>query len=160
MRSEQQAEQAIERYADTVKRICMIHLKNYADTEDIFQTVFFKYALSSIEFESQEHERAWIIRVTLNACRDLLKNVFRSRTVPIQDLSDQTAAPAPEHQEVWQAVLALPPKYRDVVYLHYYEGYSAPEISRILKKNVNTIYTWLNRSKGMLQQALGGEENG
>ena len=160
MRSEQQAEQAIERYADTVKRICMIHLNNYADTEDIFQTVFFKYALSSIEFESQEHERAWIIRVTLNACRDLLKNVFRSRTVPIQDLSDQAAAPVPEHQEVWQAVLALPPKYRDVVYLHYYEGYSAPEISRILKKNVNTIYTWLNRSKGMLQQALGGEGNG
>ena len=160
MRSEQQAEQAIERYADTVKRICMIHLKNYADTEDIFQTVFFKYALSSIEFESPEHERAWIIRVTLNACRDLLKNVFRSRTVPIQELSDQAAAPALEHQEVWQAVLALPPKYRDVVYLHYYEGYSAPEISRILKKNVNTIYTWLNRSKGMLQQALGGEGNG
>ena len=159
MRSEQQAEQAIQRYSDTVRRLCMIHLKNHADTEDIFQTVFLKYVLSSVDFQSQEHERAWFIRVTLNACRDLLKSVFRSRTVSIQELTDQPAPLSPEHQEVWQAVLALPQRYRDVVYLHYYEGYSANEISTIMNKNTNTVYTWLNRSKGMLKQALGGEED-
>ena len=83
MRSEADAVRAVEQYADTVRRICMIHLKNYADTEDIFQTVFLKYVLSSVSFESKEHEKAWIIRVTVNACRDLLKSFFRSRTVPL-----------------------------------------------------------------------------
>ena len=69
MRSEQEARQAIERYADTVRRICMLHLKNHADTEDIFQTVFLKYALYPGAFESDAHEKAWIIRVTVNAAR-------------------------------------------------------------------------------------------
>ena len=59
----------------------MIHLKNYADTEDIFQNVFLKYVLSSVSFENEEHERAWFIRVTINACKDLLKSFFRSRFV-------------------------------------------------------------------------------
>ena len=63
MRSEEEANRAIERYADTVRRICMVHLKNYADTEDIFQTVFLKYVLYSEPFENEEHEKAWIIPV-------------------------------------------------------------------------------------------------
>ena len=81
MRSEQEADRAVERYSDMVRRLCMIHLKNYADTEDIFQTVFLKYVLSSVSFENEEHEKAWFIRVTINACKDLLKSFFRSRTV-------------------------------------------------------------------------------
>lgn len=88
MRSEQEAIQAIERYADTVRRICMLHLKNHADTEDIFQTVFLKYALYPGAFESDAHEKAWIIRVTVNACRDLLKSFFRSRTVSLDDIGE------------------------------------------------------------------------
>ena len=83
MRSEEEANRAIDRYADLVRRLCMVHLKNPADTEDIFQTVFLKYVLSSAVFESPEHEKAWFIRVTLNACRDLLKSFFRSRTVSL-----------------------------------------------------------------------------
>ena len=67
MRSEEEANRAIDRYADMVRRLCMVHLKNPADTEDIFQTVFLKYILSSAVFESPEHEKAWFIRVTLNA---------------------------------------------------------------------------------------------
>ena len=109
---------AIEQYADTVKRICVLHLKNHADTEDVFQTVFLKYALSPVVFESAEHEKAWIIRVTLNACRDLLRRFFRSRTVSLEELTDQPAPLEPEHRAVLQAVLALPAPYRDVVYLH------------------------------------------
>ena len=159
MRSEQEVNAAIDRYADTVRRLCMLHLKNYADTEDIFQNVFLKYALSSIRFESEEHERAWFIRVTLNACRDLLKSFFRSRTVSLEDLEPISAALPPEHREVWEAVLALPEAYRDAVYLHYYEGYTAPEIGRLLGKNVNTVYTLLNRSRSMLREALGGGED-
>lgn len=121
--------------------------KNYADTEDIFQTVFLKYALSSVIFESEEHEKAWFLRVTINACKDLLKSFFRNRTVPLDELIEQPAEMPPDYREVLEAVLALPSKYKDAVYLHYYEGYTAPEISRILGKNVNTVYTLLNRSR-------------
>ena len=84
MRSEEEASRAIDLYGDTVKRICMLHLKNYSDTEDIFQTVFLKYVLHAPVFDSSEHERAWIIRVTINACKDLLKSFFRSRTSEIR----------------------------------------------------------------------------
>nr|WP_303182427.1 sigma-70 family RNA polymerase sigma factor [Lachnoclostridium phocaeense] len=142
-----------------VRRLCMIHLKNHADTEDIFQTVFLKYALSSVLFESAEHEKAWILRVTVNACKDLLKNFFRSRTISLDDIMEQPAVMPPNHREVLEAVLSLPVKYKDAVYLHYYEGYTAPEISRILGKNVNTVYTILNRSKQLLREKLGGEED-
>ncbi|HJA49641.1 MAG TPA: sigma-70 family RNA polymerase sigma factor [Candidatus Agathobaculum intestinipullorum] len=159
MRSEQEANRAIERYADTVRRICMIHLKNHSDTEDIFQNVFLKYVLSTAVFESEEHEKAWFIRVTINACRDLLKSFFRSRTVSLDTLLDQPADLTETDRTVLDAVLALPPKYRDVVYLHYYEGYTAPQIGQILKKNVNTVYTLLNRAKQALRETLGGDDD-
>lgn len=157
MRSEQEANRAIELYADTVRRICMLHLKNYADTEDIFQTVFLKYLLSSKEFETPEHEKAWFIRVTVNACRDLLKSFFRSHTVSMEELLDQPSLPQQDH-EVLEAVLSLPVRYKDAVYLHYYEGYTAPEIAKILGKNVNTIYTLLNRARQLLREKLGGDD--
>ena len=135
MRSEEEASRAIDLYGDTVKRICMIHLKNYADTEDIFQTVFLKYVLKSPEFHSTDHEKAWIIRVTINACRDLLKSFFHSRTLPLDSLREKPGEPAPDHSDVLEAVLALPSKYKDVIYLYYYEEYSAEEIGQILRKN-------------------------
>ena len=156
MRSEEEANRAIERYADTVRRICMVHLKNYSDTEDIFQTVFLKYVLYPEPFESEEHEKAWIIRVTVNACKDLLKSVFRSQTVPLDTLIETPQAQELQHTELLGAVLSLPPKYKDVVYLYYYEGYSAEEISRILKKNVNTVYTLLTRARKILKKELEG----
>lgn len=155
MRSEQETVRAIERYSDTVRRLCAVHLKNDADTEDIFQTVFLKYVLSSVSFESEEHEKAWFIRVTINACKDLLKNFFRRHTVSLDGVTEHPAEPPPDHSDVWEAVSALPRNYRDVVYLHYYEDYSAPQISRILGKNVNTVYTLLTRSKQMLRERLG-----
>lgn len=146
-------------YSDTIKRICMVHLKNYADTEDIFQNVFLKYVLTSDVFESAEHEKAWIIRVTVNACKDLLKSFFRTRTVSIQELVELPEKISDKHKEVLEAVLSLPEKYKDVIYLHYYEGYSAVDIGKILGKNVNTIYTLMARGRKMLYIELGGSEN-
>lgn len=157
MRSEQEVNRAVEQYADMVRRLCMLHLKNAADTEDIFQNVFLKYVLRSMPFESEAHEKAWFIRVTINACKDLLKSFFRSRTVSLDEVVQLPAETPPDHREVLEAVLSLPPKYKDVVYLHYYEGYTAPEISRMLGKNVNTVYTRLNRSKQLLWEKLGGD---
>lgn len=158
MREEQDVNRAIEQYGDTVRRICMIHLKNYHDAEDIFQTVFLKYVLGSVVFENDEHKKAWFIRVTINACKDLLKSFFHSRTVPLDELLSQSEELTPDNSDVLEAVLSLPEKYRDVVYLYYYEEYSAVEISRILRKKTNTIYTLLTRSKRLLKEKLGGDE--
>lgn len=160
MRSEQEADRAIELYADTVRRICMVHLKSYSDTEDVFQNVFLKYVLSSVVFDNEEHEKAWFIRVTLNACKDLLKSFFRSRSVPLEELIELPARAKGESSDVLEAVLSLPQKYRDAVYLHYYEGYSAAEIAKILGKNENTIYTHLSRARDILREKLGGDELG
>lgn len=148
----------MDRYADMVRRLCLIHVKNQADSEDVFQTVFVKYVLSSAVFENEEHEKAWFIRVTINACRDLLRSFFRSRTVPLEELIDLPAEES-DTKEVLGAVLELPEKYRDVVYLHYFEGYTALEIGQLTKKNVNTVYSLLTRSKKLLREKLGGDED-
>ena len=108
MRSEWEANRAIDRYADLVRRGCMIHLKNYADTEDIFQTVFLKYLLRDQPFENEQHEKAWMIRVTINACKDLLRSFFRSRTVPLEQLVEVPQPFEPDERDLLEAVLALP----------------------------------------------------
>ena len=160
MHSAEETNRAIDRYGDMIRRICMIHLKNYADTEDIFQTVFLKYVLSSVVFESEEHEKAWLIRVTVNACKDLRRSFFRSRTVSLDSLLEMPAPNRQDHREVLEAVLSLPGKYKDAVYLHYYEGYTAEEIGKILGKKTNTVYTMLTRARALLKEKLGGEEYG
>lgn len=161
MRSEEEANRAVDLYGDTVRRICMIHLKNKADTEDIFQNVFLKYVLRTAPFDSPEHEKAWIIRVTANACKDLLRSFFRSRTVSLDVLIEAPREMPEDHSDILEAVLALPEKYKDPIYLHYYEGYTAEEIGRILGKNTNTVYTLLTRARQMLKTRLEGvTENG
>ena len=156
MRSEEEANRAVDLYGDTVRRICMIHLKNRADTEDIFQNVFLKYVLRTAPFDSPEHEKAWIIRVTANACKDLLRSFFRSRTVSLDVLIETPREMPEDHSDILEAVLALPEKYKDPIYLHYYEGYTAEEIGRILGKNTNTVYTLLTRARQMLKTRLEG----
>ena len=156
MRSEEEANRAVDLYGDTVRRICMIHLKNRADTEDIFQTVFLKYVLRTAPFDSPEHEKAWIIRVTVNACKDLLRSFFRSRTVSLDVLIEKPQEIPEDHPDILEAVLALQDKYKDPIYLHYYEGYTAEEIGRILGKNTNTVYTLLTRARQMLKTSLEG----
>ena len=161
MRSEQEVNDAIEQYSDMVLRLCMVYLKNQADAEDVFQTVFLKYALHSGTFYGPEHEKAWLIRVTANACKDVLKSFFRSRTVSLEELTGGYAPQAtPEQYAVMEALWSLPKPYRDVIYLHYYEGYTAPEIAGILKRNPNTVYTHLHKGKELLKEALGGVWNG
>lgn len=157
MRTEQEVNRAIAQYADLVYRLSMVILQNNADAEDAFQTVFLKYALSSQHFETTEHEKAWLIRVTRNACRDQLKSFFRKHTVSLGEAPELVSQTDPQQQVVLEAVRSLPKDYRDVVYLHYYEGYTAPEIAEILKKKPNTIYTHLSRAREMLKELLGGE---
>lgn len=159
MRSEAETNRAVEEYSDMIRRICLCHLKNEADTEDVLQTVFLKYLLYPGDLTDREHEKAWFIRVTINACKDHIKWLSRHQTVSIELLAEE-AASEPENREVLEAVLHLPAKYKDVIYLHYYEGYSASEIGKILKKGENTVYSLLSRGRSFLRDILRGEERG
>lgn len=159
MRSEHEASLAIEKYGDMVKRICFLHLKNEFDTEDIFQNVFIKFLLYDGEFENSEHEKAWFARVTINLCKDLLKSAFRKNTVSMEYLSENTpAAQDEDKREVLRAVLSLPDKYKNAVYLHYFEGYTAAEIGKIIGKKENSVYTLLARAREKLKKILGGDD--
>ena len=163
MRSEKEVRHAIQLYGDTVRRVCMVYLKNPTDTEDIFQNVFIKYATRSPQFESLEHEKAWIIRVAINECKDFLKSFYKRKFFPTSphDLVDAQEAPMPdESSEVLETVLSLPRKYREVIYLFYFEEYTAVDIAQILDKKVNTIYTRLARARDLLKAELGDEKNG
>ena len=157
MKSEHQVTRAIEQYADTVQRICLLHLKNPQDTEDIFQKVFLKYTLYTGTFENQEHEKAWLIRVTLNACKDLLRDRYRKNKVSLETLSEHPFTDDTQNREVLQAVLSLPPKMKDAVYLFYFEGYTGAEIGKIMKKSENTVYALLSRARSRLKEMLGGD---
>lgn len=157
MRTNDEVICALERYADTVRRICFIHLKNYPDTEDVFQSVFLKYAMRDTDFENDEHEKAWFIRVTINECKDLLRRFLRRKAFDRKMILEQVSGVCDENKEVLEAVLCLPEKYRKVIYLHYYEGYTAQQIAGILNKNVNSIYTLITRGRNMLRQNLEDE---
>lgn len=156
MRGEQEATHAVSVYGDTVRRICFLHLKNYADTEDIFQTVFLKYLQYRGEFVNAEHEKAWFIRVALNACKDYLK--WRSRHVTVAwDMVEDMAAPNNDQSHaVVEQLLTLPDKYKQALYLYYFEGYSAAEIAQIMKRAENTVYSLLSRGRDLLKEKLGG----
>ena len=146
MRGEEEVRRAMEAYGDMVWRVCMVHLKNAADTEDILQEVFLKFALHSQPFESPQHEKAWVLR-----------GVFQGKTASLDEVMDCQAEPVPqEHRDLLAAVLELPAKYKDVVYLHYFEGYTAGEIGKLLHKNTNTVYTWLERARKLLKTQLEG----
>lgn len=157
MRDEAQAKNAIELYGDMVRRICFIYLKSYSDVEDIFQDVFLKYVLYNGNFQSKEHEKAWFARVAINCCKDSLKSFFKKNVSSISDIEEYKLAVNDNHSEILNAVLSLPEKYKTVIYLFYYEQYTAVEIGKILNKSENTIYTWLSRGKKMLKEILGGD---
>lgn len=154
MRNESEIITAVYKHGDTVKRVCTIHLKNHMDTEDIFQEVFLKYMLSKKEFENETHEKAWLLRVAINACKDYRKNFFRSKCMPLEELMETADEIGLRNRELLMAVLGLPRKYRQVIYLHYYEGYSPDEIGWILHRNVNTVYTHLTRGRQCLRAEL------
>ncbi len=158
MKSAEDVNRVMEDYADMVRRICLVHLKNRHDTEDVFQNVYMKYLLYEGSFESREHEKAWFARVTINACTDWLRSLSRRKWVPLSVLNEESRSLDEESAEILESVLKLPEKYRDVIYLHYFEGYSAVEIAGILGRKENTIYTWLSRAKEMLRKRLGGEQ--
>lgn len=146
-------------YSDTVWRACRVYLSP-AEAEDVFQDAFMKYALHDGEFRSEEHKKAWLIRVAINACKDVLK-AKRTKNESLENHSD-SCGEMPDVAESSNAALreildALnslgdPPKTE--LYLSLYEGYTAKEISEITGEPEGTVHSWISRGKKQLQEAL------
>ena len=154
----QRAEYLVETYADAILRLSYTYLKNTHDAQDVCQTVFVKLLTEPREFESPEHERAYILRMAANACKDMLKSPWRKRTCGLDTVLE---VPAPEAADgsVLAAVNQLPPHYRAVIYLYYYEGYQASEIGGILGIPTATVHTRLARGRTKLKALLGGMDD-
>ena len=151
----QRAEYLVETYADAILRLSYTYLKSTHDAQDVCQTVFVKLLTEPREFESPEHERAYILRMAANACKDMLKSPWRKRTCGLDTVLE---VPAPEAADgsVLAAVNQLPPHYRAVIYLYYYEVYQASEIGGILGIPTATVHTRLARGRAKLKEILGG----
>ena len=152
-----QAKRLVNLYADTILRISYQYLKQTCDAEDICQTVFLKYLTSAMTFDTVEHEKAWIIRTTINACKDHLKSAFFRRTVALDDAA-QIAAPAVPDSWLLDAMKGLPEKYRLSLYLYYYEEYSAREIARVMGVRESTVGQYLTRGRRKLRTIITDEE--
>lgn len=158
MNTNQQAERLANAYADAILRLSYTYLKNTQDAQDVCQTVFVKLLTEPREFESAEHERAYVLRMAANACKDLLKSPWRKRTCGLEAVLE---VPAPEAGDgsVLAAVNQLPAHYRAVIYLFYYEGYQAAEIGKILGVPTATVHTRLARGRAKLKDILGGADD-
>ncbi|WP_020619297.1 RNA polymerase sigma factor [Paenibacillus daejeonensis] len=146
---------AVVTYSDNLIKIAFTYLKNVADAEEVAQDVFLTYLQTAPVFESDEHEKAWLIRTAINKSKNMLKaGWFRSRT----PIPDNLAYFPKDEYSVLQAVLSLDKKYRIPIHLHYYEGYSLEEIADILHAKPATVGTWLARGRTQLRGAIGGME--
>lgn len=154
MEREARAEYLVETYADTILRLSYSYLRNIHDAQDVSQTVLMKLFTADGHFESPEHERAWVLRVTANACKDVLKSPWRQKTCALEAAGALGTPPQEPEGEVLSAVNQLPAAYRSAIYLHYYEGYTAEEIGEIEGVRPNTIYTRLARGREKLKELL------
>ena len=153
MNMTQYAEYLADTYADTILRLSYTYLNNTEDAQDICQTVFVKLLTQPRTFASAEHEKAYLLRMTANACKDLLKSPWRTRRCSL-DACLEVPAPEAADSSVLAAVNRLPVPYRTVIYLHYYEGYTAQEIGKILGIPKATVHTRLVRGREKLKPIL------
>ncbi|QOR35053.1 sigma-70 family RNA polymerase sigma factor [Clostridium sp. 'deep sea'] len=144
----------VEDYSDMVLRLAYMYVKNISDAEDITQEVFIKFFNSKIEFRDKEHIKAWLITVTKNAAKDNVKSWWKRMTSIFED--NFTVTDNYFGSDVIKQVLDLPLKYRDIIYLYYYEGYSTVEIAKKLSMKEATVRTRLSRGRSLLKIELGG----
>ena len=143
---------AVQRYSDTVYRTAVHNCRCTADAEDVVQDVFEKLLHYNGIFESEEHLKAWLLRVAINRCRDLTRAAHQKDT----ELDENLPAPdvLAEDGSVLDAIRTLPENYRNAIYLHYYEGYTAAEIGRMMAVPTNTVLSWLRRARAQLHTML------
>ena len=151
MRTNAEIERVVNEYATMLLRVAYSQLNNRAEAEDTVQEVLLKYMEKAPIFQSEEHEKAWLLRVTVNHCKNHLASAwFRKRA----DLDEGIPALDNAELEVVSAVASLPAKYRAVVHLYYFEGYSTKEIAEILHSRPNTVSSRLSRARALLAKAL------
>lgn len=150
---EQELERLAERYADMIYRIALNDTRSPADAEDILQEVLLALFTASPAFESPEHEKRWLIRVTLNKGKNHRRSLLRRATLPLEE-ADGYLSQEPDHRALREAVAALPRNQRRAVDLYYYEGYSTGEIAAILHTKEATVRTWLRRGRQRLKEYL------
>lgn len=146
---------AVERHQDMVYRLALHSLGAPQDADDAVQEVFLRLYQRAEPFDSPEHLRRWLLRVTVNYCRDVLKSPWRRRRVSLESLPELPAFQREEERALYQAVMALPEKYRTVLDLFYYEELSVREIAGLLHIQVSAVTTRLSRARGKLKNALG-----
>lgn len=158
MQAEEQTSRAFaaiyERRIDMVYRICFTYMKDPALAEDAAQETFLRLLDSGASFQDAEHEKAWLIVAARNVCKNELRRRHRGE-VPLESVAEP-AAEQPEPDETLQAVLQLPEQQKIAIYLHYYEGYSAVQIGKLLRRPANTVRSDLRRGREALRRALGG----
>ena len=146
---------AVERHQDMVYRVALHSLGTPQDADDAVQEVFLRLYQRAEPFDSPEHLRRWLLRVTLNYCRDVLKSPWRRRRVSLESLPELPAFQREEERVLYQTVMSLPEKYRTVLDLFYYEELSVREIAGLLHIEVSAVTTRLSRARGKLKDALG-----
>jgi len=159
-RKDKEFSEIYNRHVDTVYRVCFMFLKNQSDTEDAVQDTFIKLMNYKGEFESEEHEKAWLIRTASNHCRDMLRHFWR-KTVSldvVQEFGDD-GDESFQIDDTLEKVLALPDKYKTVIYLYYYEGYKTQEIADMIGKPDATVRGYLRKGRELLKINLGGDNN-
>ena len=156
---ESEARRLVDSYADMIVRIGCNYLKERFDAEDVCQEVFLSFLSENRSFESETHEKAWIIRTTINICKNHLKCAFIRHTVPLETAEEMPAS-AEQALEFPEAMKSLPENYRITLYLHYFEGYSVKEIASILGKRENTVSAWLSRGRKKLKHILSEDSKG
>ena len=154
-----QIEALILKYEKTVYKLAYSYMKNRQDTDDVYQEVFLRFFRRKPEFESEEHEKAWFIRTTINCCKSCLMSGWVKRTIALEErtLGREESYEMEEQSELFYAVMNLPGKYRTVIHLFYYEGYTVKEIAELLDEKVTTITTRLGRGREQLREVLDAE---
>ena len=144
-----------EKYKDSVYRIALNYFGNTYDADDTVQEVLLKLYTSKKTFQNSEHVRNWLIRVTINVCKNALRMPWRSRNVELNDeVSESVVFALPEQSELYRTVMGLPEKYRIVLYLFYYEEFSVKEIAKLLKLRETAVTTRLSRARDQLKTNL------
>lgn len=145
----------LDKYGDMVLRIAYTYLKNRADAEDIVQDVFLRIIDKKPSFNGENHEKSWLIRATINMCKNKVNMFWNKNKCSIDDVQEFAVSDKYNTDtSVFQEVMALGEKYRVVVYMYYYEGYSTPEIANVIGKNETTIRSLLHRARNKLKDML------
>ena len=146
---------AVERYQDTVYRVALHVLASPQDADDAVQEVFLRLYTAQKPFQGEEHLRRWLLRVTVNYCRDVLRSPWRKRRASLEEVPLPPVFQQPEEEALYQAVMALPEIYRIVLVLYYYEELSAREIGTLLNLETSAVTTRLSRARAKLKEQLG-----